>query len=84
MHFRKHLLYYIVSIMIFVVGLALIFFTAYDQRLQLSFVIMTSMIYFLWSFVHHYVHHELHTKVVVEYILIATLGIALSFMLFSV
>jgi hypothetical protein len=82
-HFKKHILYYSLSIVIFAAGLALIMINDHDNRLQAMFIAMTATCYFMWSLLHHYVHHELQPRVVVEYTLIASLGIVLSLFLFN-
>ena len=79
----KHLFYYSASALIFALGLWLIILTGYDHRLQAAFVIMTATCYFIWSILHHYVHHALHPRVVVEYMLIVSLGTVLSLFLFN-
>lgn len=80
----KHVMYYLFAGAIFLIGLVLIALNDHDNKLQALFIAMTATCYLLWSSVHHYVHHQLHPRVVVEYILIASLGIVLSFFLFSV
>lgn len=80
---NKHFWYYLVSVTIFLVGLVLIVLTNYSHQLQSTFIIMTACLYFVWSLAHHYVHHQLHPKVVIEYALMATLGVLLSFFLFN-
>ena len=80
----KHLFYYIFSIAILCIGLFLILINNHDNKMQALFIAMTATCYVLWSMVHHYVHHELHPRVVVEYLLIASLGIVLSLYLFNV
>lgn len=83
-NFRKHFWYYITTIVIFSLGLALVALNAHDTKLQALFIVMTATCYFVWSLLHHYVHHELHVRVVIEYILIALLGVILSMYLFSI
>lgn len=83
-NFRRHLWYYIVTICIFTLGLVLIAVNDHDSKLQALLIAMTATCYFTWSLLHHYVHHELHLRVVIEYILIASLGVVLSLYLFSI
>ena len=83
-NFKTHFWYYTVSILIYTASLVLILSVSYNHKLQSLFVIMAAVFYFVWSLLHHYVHHELHTKVVVEYALIASLGVILSMFLFNI
>jgi len=82
-NFKSHLWYYTIAIAIFVAGLVLVMSVSYSSKLQSLFVVMVAVLYFMWSLIHHYVHHELHTKVVVEYALMASLGVILSMLLFN-
>lgn len=83
-NFRVHFWYYMVSLIIFCTGLVLIMSVSYSHKLQSVFVIMVAVLYFVWSLLHHYVHHELHYRVVLEYALMASLGVVLSMFLFNV
>lgn len=80
----KHYLHYTISAIIFIAGLVLIFLNGHDQKLQLAFIIMTATFYFMWSLVHHSIHHQLNTHVVIEYMLIVSLGTILSFFLVQI
>ncbi len=81
---RKHIWYYSSTLLIFGLGLALITLNSQSSKLQALIITMTATCYFIWSLLHHYVHHELHVRLVIEYILIACLGVVLSLYLFSV
>ncbi len=81
---RKHIWYYSSTLIIFGLGLTLIVLNNHDNKLQALIITMTATCYFIWSLLHHYVHHELHVRLVIEYILIACLGVVLSLYLFSV
>lgn len=37
-------------------------------------VVITSLFYVGWGILHHFVHHDLNAKIVVEYVLIGSLG----------
>ncbi|MCL4353073.1 hypothetical protein M1615_01210 [Patescibacteria group bacterium] len=55
--------------------LALIYFTG-NIRLQGIIVIGISFIYAFWGIIHHFIHHDLTLKIVVEYVLIGTVGMS--------
>ena len=80
----KHYWHYLVYLLIFGGGLALLLATKGNSNLQAMSVLMIAFMYFFWAMVHHYVHHQLHVRVVVEYILIMMLGTVLLLFLFGV
>lgn len=72
---KSHLLYYTFLILIFLLGLSLIVLFSSDKKIQLSIFVVTAFFYTCWGLLHHLIHHKLSTKIVVEYTLIASLGI---------
>ena len=83
-NFMDHFGHYFIYTLIFGGGLLLIFLNKQSTPIALSYLLITAVLYFTWSMVHHYVNHQLQPRVVVEYILIVTLGVVLSFFLFQV
>lgn len=81
---KKHLWYYVSLAGILTLGFLLIIFTSHSKPLQMTAVIMTTVLYVFWTLLHHYIHHSLPVKIVVEYILIAILGVSLSLFLFNI
>jgi hypothetical protein len=78
-----HLGYYFFLITILLIGLIITWQLAPNKDLQfLSFVIL-SMIYATIGIIHHFIDHDLVGKIVIEYILIAILGIAAAFFIFK-
>ncbi len=80
-HLRKHHTYYGSLLVMQLLGLYLTYLTAFDFRLQMLVVVMTTFIYIGWALLHHYVEHDITTKIVLEYILIGSLGITTAFFL---
>ena len=76
--FHTHLTYYISLAVLLILGFILIMLTGYDVRVQLTAVMLTAFFYVLWGVVHHIVHHDISAKIVVEYVLIAALGMLLA------
>lgn len=74
---KKHIGYYIGLFAILVLSLLLVVNVSYDQRLQMLVIVTASLFYALWGIIHHLVHHDLTSKIVIEYILISSLGITL-------
>ena len=78
-----HLLYYVSLIGILVLGLILVYSSSPDKNRQMLIVIGMSTSYTVLGIAHHFLNHDLATKIVVEYVLIAILGIAISFFIFK-
>jgi hypothetical protein len=73
--FSRHPLHYFVLLSILLVGLWGLFWFGYNPAMQLSIFISMSVSYVVWGIVHHQEHHDLHFKIVIEYILVATLAV---------
>lgn len=78
---NEHVAYYISLIAIFALGVFLIFSAAPNKQLQMLIFVILAFFYVIWGVLHHIINHELTSKIVVEYILIATLGVAIMFFL---
>ena len=83
-HASKHLWYYGSLIIILVMGFSLMLYVAPDKPLRLLVVLMTAFSYVCWALLHHHIHHSLTSKVVLEYVLIASFGLTVSLFLFNV
>jgi len=73
--FTKHLSHYVGLIGVLVVGALGIINFNYDKGLQMAIAVGVAGAYITWGIVHHHLHRDLHISVVVEYILIASLGV---------
>jgi len=72
----KHVFYY-VSLALVLLGLfSVIFFTPGEHTLHMALVVLMGFFYVLWAIIHHLMHHDMHAKIVIEYVLIATVGIS--------
>lgn len=47
-----------------------------SKKLQTEILILIAVFYVFWGIIHHHQNHSLNSKIVLEYILIAALGIA--------
>lgn len=74
--------YYLFLIIILSAGVSLIYFLSPDSGLQMSAAVMLSLLYAVYGITHHFLQHNLVAKIVIEYILIAGLGIAISLFIF--
>ncbi len=73
---RKHTGHYISLITILGLGFLGLMLAAPNKKLQTEFLILISIFYIIWGVIHHHQNHSLNSKIVVEYILIAAIGIA--------
>lgn len=78
---RNHIYYYLFAGIIQIIGLLIIINAGGHRQIQLAYVVLISIFYVFWGIIHHRIHHDLHTKVVLEYVLMAALGIALMYFL---
>ncbi len=80
---KNHLAYYIFLISVLTAGFTLILSSYPDKVLQMAIVVGLSFVYVLVGIVHHLINHDLVAKIVIEYVLIAALGIAAAFFIFK-
>lgn len=80
---KKHLGYYVSFFIILFAGIFLVYQQQGDKQLQLDFVILLSFAYVVWGILHHAIHHSLGLRIVIEYIVIALLGIAVVFFILN-
>lgn len=59
-----------------VLSIALVKMFAFSQQEQFFVVVFLGFFYALWGVLHHVLHHSLRIRIMIEYILIACLGIA--------
>lgn len=68
---------YIALASIFLLGLLLYFFADINPHSQRLVVYFMAASYFFWSIIHHYKRGDLSVSIVVEYLVMALLGIIL-------
>lgn len=72
---KKHTGYYLSLLLILALGIFLAMQLSYDRKLQMSIILLTSIFYVGFGILHHFIHHDLTAKIVIEYILIGSLGV---------
>lgn len=77
--FKAHRDYYLILAGMQVSGFILVLFAHNDKKLVFSYVVLSTLFYMVWAYVHHFLHHDLTTKIVMEYIVMGALGIAVMF-----
>ena len=78
---KKHIGYYLSLLIIFSVGFLLTIFVAPNLNLQKITISSTIVAYVFWGIFHHYINHELTRRIMIEYILIGSLGLSILFFL---
>lgn len=80
----NHSGYYVFLIIILILGFLLAYTSASSRNFQIGVVIVTTFFYVLWGIMHHLLNHDLNVKIVIEYILVGTLGLTIIFFLLSI
>lgn len=80
---KKHLGYYFSFLLISAVSIFLVFQNLSDKNLILLFVSLFAGAYVAWGILHHLVHHSVNLRIVVEYIVVAFLGVAIVFFILN-
>lgn len=76
-----HLPHYLTLFGILGAGILAFLLFSYDKIFQFGVSIALSAAYVAWGVVHHYMHRDLHLAVVVEYLVVAILGLVIVFSL---
>ena len=79
--YAKHFPHYLSLVGLFAVGLIGFLLFSYDRNFQIAITIAIAISYVVWGLVHHHIHKDLHLSVVVEYIVVAALGLVIVFSL---
>lgn len=74
---KKHTFYYFSLILLLLIEGIVMYSVSPNRQLQRNVLIVSSFIYVIYGMLHHKMHHDIHAKVVIEYALVAMLGIAL-------
>ncbi len=74
---KKHIWYYLSFLIVIFLGLFLLTHSHGNKQLQVSFIILIAFFYITFGVVHHVKHHSITAKIVLEYVMVAALGIAI-------
>ena len=78
-----HLGYYFLLLTILIVGLIITWSLGPNKTYQFLSIVTLSIIYVIVGVIHHLLDHDLVGKIVIEYFLVALLGIAAAFFMFK-
>lgn len=76
---KKHLWYYLSLMIIYLIGVLLLTMFQFNKQLQMTIFVMLAFFYVGLGILHHTLHHTITAKIVVEYVGVATFGIAIAF-----
>lgn len=82
-YMRKHLGYYISFLLILGGGVTSVLLSQGDKQLQMEFVVLLAGAYVLWGILHHVIHHSVTLRLIIEYVVVAALGIAVVFFILN-
>ena len=77
----NHFSHYLSLAGIFAAAIVGIYVFSYDPNLQMAVVLATAAGYVAWGVIHHWLHRDLYPSVIVEYLIVAILGVVLIFSL---
>lgn len=73
-HIISKIPYYLPLVSMCVIGVFGFFVFSYDYLFQMAVVVALATAYVAWGIVYHYIHRDLSSSVILEYIMIATIG----------
>jgi hypothetical protein len=73
--------HYIPLISIFLAGIVGFAAFSFDRVFQATLTLALATAYVFWGIVHHSIHKDLHLSVILEYIVVAALGVVIVFSL---
>ncbi|OGG12783.1 hypothetical protein A3D77_07030 [Candidatus Gottesmanbacteria bacterium RIFCSPHIGHO2_02_FULL_39_11] len=77
MKVHKHTPDYLILLLVVLISLVFFIANISNPMRQYEIIISLSFLYIAWGIFHHARNHDLHLKVVVEYVVIAVIGILL-------
>lgn len=76
-HITRHLQHYLPLFGVLIAGFIGFRLFSYDENFQAAVAVATAFGYVTWGIVHHHIHGDLHTSIVLEYAVIALLGVVI-------
>ena len=76
-YLSRNMQHYLPLITILMAGMLGFYLFSYDRIFQSVLLIAVSASYVVWGVVHHFIHDDLHYMIIVEYVIIALLGVVL-------
>lgn len=79
--FSHHLSHYLPLLGILLAGFSGLVWFSYDRSFQILVAIALAISYVIWGIIHHLIHKDLYLAVVIEYLVVASLGLVIVFSL---
>lgn len=79
----KHLKHYLALLSLLAFAVFFFFFFGYNRQAQEGIIIATAAVYVVWGIVHHLIEKDFHWRIVLEYIVVASLAATLLLYLLS-
>jgi hypothetical protein len=79
--FARHLPHYLPLLGLLLAGFLGLVLFSYDQSFQIIVAIAVAVFYVVWGVIHHLIHKDLYLAVVIEYLVVASLGLVIVFSL---
>ncbi len=73
----RHIGYYFSLVSLLILGFLLFLFASPNRQLQMLVFIITTIFYIGWGLLHHKINHDLTVRIMIEYVLIGSLGITI-------
>ncbi|HUV42580.1 MAG TPA: hypothetical protein VMY36_01595 [Patescibacteria group bacterium] len=70
----KDLKHYLALIAFLSIGLGCFLLFNYNRQIQIGIALIMSAVYVVWGIVHHSIKKELHIRIILEYVLVATVA----------
>lgn len=70
----KDLKHYLALIAFLSIGLGIFLLFNYNRQIQMGITLVMSAAYVVWGIVHHSIKKELHIRIILEYVLVATVA----------
>ena len=82
-HLKQHALYYTLLVTFLLLGVGLIVQASYSKTLQITLIVLVSFLYAVVGIIHHFFEHDITAKIVVEYVLTASVGMAVGLLILT-
>jgi hypothetical protein len=74
---KHHFWYYTTLIIMLAICLTIATMLSYNTTLEILALFAAACFYALWGIVHQHIHHHLTTKIMLEYVLMGSVGFVL-------
>jgi hypothetical protein len=80
-HLKHHGTYHSGLFLFLFLGIVLAYYAKENKQLEMILMIGMASGYIIWGVIHHYLIHDLTSKIVIEYIALASLGLTIALFL---